>query len=502
MKNHALCNQCQTLVPAEAVERDGKVYLVKHCSECGATDTLISSVAERYWKKRSADLGFDYRGCRLDCLQCHHRKQPNIVFVDVTNRCNLNCPICINNTPSMGFLFEPPFEYFDKIFHHLATLSPKPSVQLFGGEPTMRDDLHAIVARAKLYGLAARIVTNGIKLADPDYCRRTIDSGATILMAYDGSRPELYERLRGSSKMLEKKLRALDNVSDLGGTKGTLMTLIAKGFNDDEIGDMFRLCHERRNCIRAIYFMPLAHTWKSEAFDLDPERTTSEDIEEMVDATFPDDRVEFLPAGLIGQLESLLACISGKTIPFAGAHPNCESLYILISDGEAYRPLGRYLKHSIFDAASDVAEVERKLARHAAKCPHPTRWQRKRLKARALFSLIKALRKHVRFREVLKGKTRLSRLRHAVAAMSGFAFGKRTRHVLDRHTRVQHMLQVIVLPFEDAGNIETERLERCPAAFAFYDPESDDVRHVPVCAWGLHKTETMRRIAAHYQTHR
>jgi len=60
------------------------------------------------------------------------------------------------------------------------------------------------------------------------------------------------------------------------------------------------------------------------------------------------------------------------------------------------------------------------------------------------------------------------------------------------------MLQIIVLPFEDKGNLETERLERCPAAFAFYDPELDQVKHVPVCAWSLHKTQTMRRIADYY----
>jgi hypothetical protein len=276
------------------------------------------------------------------------------------------------------------------------------------------------------------------------------------------------------------------------------MTLIAKDFNDHEIGGMFQLCHDRRDCVRAIYFMPLAHTWDSESFDLDPGRTTNEDIEEMVDAAFPEDRVEFLPAGLIGQFESLLACLSKKTVPFMGAHPNCESVYFLISDGVRYQPVSHYLNCSIFDVAADVAEVDRQLAKHVAKYPNPSKWQRTRLKIRAATQLIRVLRRHVRFREVLKGRTWLGSFYHGLAAFAGLIMGKRSRHILEKHTRVQHMLQIIVLPFEDRENLETERLERCPAAFAFYDPETDEVRQVPVCAWSLHKTDVMRRLAAYY----
>ena len=83
--------------------------------------------------------------CSLNCTKCQIDHKPNMVFLDVTNRCNMNCPICINNTPSMGFLFEPPIEYFDTIFKHFAQITPKPSIQLFGGEPTVRNDLFDII---------------------------------------------------------------------------------------------------------------------------------------------------------------------------------------------------------------------------------------------------------------------------------------------------------------------------------------------------------------------
>jgi uncharacterized radical SAM superfamily Fe-S cluster-containing enzyme len=497
--NRAYCNSCNELVPGTPTERDGKVYLVKECPDCGQTETLISADAQRYWKKRSLDSDFEYQSCRLNCLGCKHPKQPNIVFVDVTNRCNLNCPVCINNTPSMGFLFEPPFDYFDRIFKHLATLRPKPSIQLFGGEPTVRDDIFEIVRCARSYGLSARLVTNGIKLANKEYCQRVIDSKATILLAYDGNNPETYRVLRGSDKMLPKKLQALDNIHEIGSAKVTLMTLLARDFNDHEIPEMFAFAHERKDCVRAIYFMPLAHTWDDEDFDLQPERTTTEDIEQMVAEVFGDETIDFMPAGLIGTFESLLACLSTKTVPFMGAHPNCESVYFLVSDGEKFLPLSRYLKTSIMDLGRALGEVDKKLAKHVKKYPNPTRFQQRKLLLRAILALLAVFRRHARLGQVFKGRG-IAKLYHALATLGGFVVGKKSRPILRAHTNVQGVLQLIILPFEDRSNLETDRLERCPAAFAFYEPDKDKVSYVPTCAWGLHKKEMMRHIAEFYGT--
>ncbi len=496
--NQSYCNKCQKLVPTTAVEHEGRIFLDKNCPECGLTQTLISSSAGRYWQKRNLDPGYDYRSCQLTCLQCQHAKQPNIVFIDITNRCNLNCPICINNTPSMGYLFEPPFAYFEKIFQQLTTLDPKPSVQLFGGEPTVRDDLLEIIACARSHGLAVRIVTNGIKLANKEYCDELVASRATILIAYDGAKPETYEVLRGSGKMLAKKQQALANLDATGKAKVTLMTLIARDFNDDEMPALFEMAHERRNVIRAIYFMPLAHTWDSESFDLTPERTTTEDIEEMVAKVYPDDQVEFLPAGLLGQLTALLACLQTKTVPFMGAHPNCESMYLLVSDGQHYVPLSQFLRYSVTAAAADFVALDQRLARLLAKHPGPSAWRRKWFLVRAVLGVARLLLKHSRGSRLLRGQGVLSRGCHGLATLGGFLMGRKSHATLARHTNVSNILQLIVLPFEDRENLETERLERCPASFAFYDPHADQVRHVPVCAWGLHKNEVMKRIADHY----
>ncbi len=500
--NRSTCNTCKLLVPAEAVERDGKVYLVKNCRACGVSETLISGDAARYRRKRSLDPGFDYQGCALNCLACRH-KNPNIVFVDVTNRCNLNCPICINNTPSMGFLFEPPLEYFGRIFRHYAAMNPPPSIQLFGGEPTVREDLFDIIRMARGYGLATRVVTNGLKLADLAYCRRLIESKATILIAYDGANPDMYRILRNNDKALELKQRALDNIQVLGGAKVTLMCLAAKGFNDTELPSLFQFCHDRRDVIRAIYFMPLAHTWSHDRFDLEPDRITGEDIEQIVADAFPDDPVAFLPAMFLGEVPTLVKYLNIKPLPFAGAHPNCESMYMLVSDGERYQPLGRFLKSPIEDFAKALRKVEERLARRdlklglaQAKGGKPT-FRQRLLKLRTILAVARVMLRHGRLARMLKGRG-IGKLWHALALPFALAFGRRSQTALVRHTNVQGVLQIIVLPFEDRYSLETERLERCPSGFAFWDPRDGEVKHVPVCAWGIHKTAVMKAIRDHY----
>ncbi len=108
---YGLCENCKQRSPATHFVRDGKVYIRKVCPTCGPGERLVSTDAATWQRKR--DLWhYDPEKvgpCDINCLECAHAHHPRMVFLDVTNRCNMNCPICINNTPSMGFLFDNPF---------------------------------------------------------------------------------------------------------------------------------------------------------------------------------------------------------------------------------------------------------------------------------------------------------------------------------------------------------------------------------------------------------
>ncbi|MCX8038400.1 MAG: radical SAM protein [Candidatus Sumerlaeia bacterium] len=507
--NHALCNRCKQVVASQAVERDGKVYLAKSCPTCGPTETLISADARRYWNKHALDTGFTYRGCTIQCLGCDHGKSPSIVFIDITNRCNMNCPICVNNTPSDGFSFDPPLEYFEKIFKHFSTFKRPPAMQLFGGEPTVRNDLFDIIELAKSYGLRARILTNGIRLADEDYCRRLVETRVKLLLAYDGCNPEMYRSLRGTEKAMHLKQKALDNIGKIGRGRVTLMTVLSKDYNANELPDFFRFCHERRDYIEAIYFLPLAHTWDPAEWDYQPEQMTTEDLEILVDAAFPNDHIEFLPAAFLSTLRNLMRCLRVKNLPFMGAHPNCESMYLMFSNGEEYVPFSRYLRSSPMDTARALMEAEKRMAARLERFDRSAlgrTLEKVGLKDTALFlmgilAVGGVMRRHVNFGAVLKGSGRLGRWYHGVSAVAQMAFGARTRRVLAKHMNIQGALEVLALPLEDLTNIESDRMERCPSAFAYYDPCDDEVRAVPFCAWNtLHRKEALHKVAEFYGT--
>jgi hypothetical protein len=77
-------------------------------------------------------------------------------------------------------------------------------------------------------------------------------------------------------------------------------------------------------------------------------------------------------------------------------------------------------------------------------------------------------------------------------------FGRKSRKVRQRHTNWQDTFQVIVLPLEDNMVLETERLERCPTVHTYLDPQSGELKYIPVCAWRLHNKPILRELAERY----
>ena len=503
--NLALCNSCGALVPAIHAKRGNAVLLVKQCAACGPTETLISADAGRYESKRNLGPLFPEGACHLDCLHCGQHDPPNLISVDITNRCNLNCPICLNNTPSMGFLYEPPIEYFERIFRHFSKRDPKPSIQLFGGEPTVREDIFDIIGLAKSYGFSVRVVTNGLKLADEQFCRRLVETRTRILLSYDGASGETYRILRGNESALGLKQQALSNLARLSRAKVVLMTVVAKGLNDGELPELLRLCHSRGDHIHTLCLVPLAHIWDASRFAFLPERTTTEDIENMVDATFPNHRIDFAPAGFLTRIPTLMKALRLRGFASFGQHPNCESIYLLVSDGERYLPLAHYLQKPLHDVLGSLAAADRRLERvqRALRSTSAGRLLGKvvgRDRVLALFALMSVTwvaARLTRPSRLLKGEGP-AQLVHAACLLIGFGLGKKTRRLLSRHTTFRGALQVVILPFEDPAALETERVRGCLTRFAFWDPQDGRVKDVPTCVWNLHRTGAMRRVADHY----
>jgi uncharacterized radical SAM superfamily Fe-S cluster-containing enzyme len=293
------CGECQERVPAEYCLEDGRVRFRKSCLDCGPTESSISSDAAAWQAKRVLWEGNPQRksvNCTLHCDKCKIGHGPTTLFLDVTNRCNMDCPMCGFSLRGMGFRFDPPLEYFDKVLQAVSEMRPRPVVNLFGGEPTVRDDMFEIIEIGQGYDLEMQVTTNGLRLADEEYCRKLCEARVGLRIGFDGRSRAIYERLRNNGAAYFKKLRAFENLKKYSRRKHTIFACAALGINDQYIADLIQFCHENRDIVSDLGILPLYENWKPGEFEI-AEQTTIEDVEKMVQNAVPGG-VDFIPAGM------------------------------------------------------------------------------------------------------------------------------------------------------------------------------------------------------------
>jgi len=495
--NLGMCNVCKEPVPAEFHIRQGQVWIRKQCPQCGLTESLVSNDADTWQRKRDVwgYVPVGAEGCRMDCERCGADHHPNIVFVDVTNRCNMNCPICIATIRDMGFDFSPPLEYFEKIFAHLGQMNPTPMVELFGGEPTVRDDLLEIIAIGRRYGIRPRVVTNGIRLADEDYCRMLCEGRARMRFAFDGRSADIYETLRHNRPAYEKKVKALENLDRHSRRRHAIIACAARGINDQYVPDFIQYCHDHRDLISDLGIIPLAENWTGDEFDVEV-RTTLEDVENMVKDAVPGGGVEFVPAGASQCLRLTRSFFRTNTrsevLLLAGVHPNCESMTLLISDGKCYRSVSHYLTRPFSQVAAEGAEIARRIEPKLSRLDPGRFFQRLRGRVVILRAFGPWAARRLRLFRLLRHavidwfRDRLRRLRRDV------------RTTAARHRRSASIFRVAVLPFEEYHSIDAGRLHHCKAVFAYEDVDDGQVKTIPACVWYEFRNPILKRISRKY----
>jgi uncharacterized radical SAM superfamily Fe-S cluster-containing enzyme len=496
--NTGICGKCMGDAPARHTIRDGKVYLTKDCPKCGTTEALISSNAEVWQRKREIWEYDPQKGgnCNIQCGSCNKDHNPAIVFVETTNRCNMQCPMCIASV-QIGTDYHPPLEYFDKIFKKLVTFETKPFVELYGGEPTVRDDLIEIIQMARSYGLRPRVVTNGLKLADEQYCRELCETKSRFRFSFDGRNPEIYRKMRRSKGAYEKKLKALENIKKYNKYKHTILSCVGCGVNDDYVGDLIEVCHEYRDVFDELGIIPLKQDFEPGSGGTDAP-TTVEDIEAAVQKSVPDGQVEFISAGLVHHLTPARSFFSknrhSDKFMFGGAHPNCESATFLVSDGQKYRSINHYLKIPLNELTKIVIKKTQKmnerLSRYDPKKFHD-RWL---ARAIILKTLIPLLWIAPDYRAIFKGRP----VRGIILTLWGALKGERFEYALSRVSGLPRVLRVGVLPFEQYQAVESNRLANCKGAFVFEDTKTGQIKFVPTCTWFRFRQDVLQSITDKY----
>jgi uncharacterized radical SAM superfamily Fe-S cluster-containing enzyme len=265
----SMCPRCRELVDAARIIRAGKVYLRKQCPRDGGSEALISGDAEwflksmSYVKKSSVPLKFSTKvddGCPKDCGLCpDHEQHSCLPIIEITNYCNLECPICIvQNKHNYHMSREEFVATVDGLVEKEGFLD---TINLSGGEPTMHPEFLDFldIARARLEISRVSISTNGLKIAtDFAFCEELAKRKVYVNLQLDAMSNPSLRVLRGNGDHHGVKERALANMGKAG-IRGTIVATVAKGINDHAIGDAVRLLYEH-DFILSLMFQPAAYT--------------------------------------------------------------------------------------------------------------------------------------------------------------------------------------------------------------------------------------------------
>jgi 7,8-dihydro-6-hydroxymethylpterin dimethyltransferase len=290
---NSICSTCWRKVEAKVLIQDGNVYLQKWCPQHKLQRVLISTDADYYQLSRQTlkpgqmPLRFNTPirfGCPYDCGLCpDHEQHSCLTLVEITERCNLTCPVCYSeSSPHHGI--QRDLEQIRFMLDCVVRNEGQPDVvQISGGEPTIHPDFFAILDLAKSRPIKHLMInTNGIRIAtDSGFARRLKDymPGFEVYLQWDSLRPEPLKVLRGAD-LSDIRRRALDALNEHN-ISTTLVVTLKKGLNDAEIGELIDFGLKQR-CVRGITFQPIQIAGRLEQFNPETDRLTLGEVRQMI----------------------------------------------------------------------------------------------------------------------------------------------------------------------------------------------------------------------------
>ena len=185
-------------------------------------------------------------------------RQITYLRLSVTDRCNLRCKYCMPDE-GLGPVARDDL-LTDEEIEHVARAAAQVGVQklrLTGGEPTLRPDIVQIVRRlAAVDGIRELVMTtNGVRL--PQLAGPLLGAGLRrVNIHLDSLDPGHVTGLSGSA-CLEKVWDGIAAAERVGLVPIKINTVVARGYNENDVVDIARLTLDRDWEVRFIEMMPL-----------------------------------------------------------------------------------------------------------------------------------------------------------------------------------------------------------------------------------------------------
>jgi len=285
----SLCETCLRLAPAKIVFEGNDVFFLKRCNEHGAQKTKVASDVPYYksqkdWlKPGDRPLAFQSRthlGCPYDCGLCpDHEQHSCLALIEINDECNLTCPVCFADSSPKKTRHRTLAEV-DAMLETLIESEREPDlVQISGGEPSIHPQILDVLHLARSKPVRhVMLNTNGIRIArDRAFVEELakLKPGFEVYLQFDSMKKSALENLRGAD-LRRIREQALANLEEFG-ISTTLVCVVKRGQNDDEIGALVRHALTYK-CVRGITFQPVQDAGRNENFDKNRDRFLLTDI--------------------------------------------------------------------------------------------------------------------------------------------------------------------------------------------------------------------------------
>ncbi|MEM3769971.1 MAG: radical SAM protein [Candidatus Bathyarchaeia archaeon] len=476
----SLCPECLNKVPMRIYEEHGVIYLEKTCPEHGKFEDVYWGDAELFkwiyrgwYNAKYIGNGLEnphtktVKGCPYDCGLCTQHKSYTVLgIIDVTNRCNMACPVCFAYAGAVNYVYEPTYEQIVDMIKLLRNNKPWAcnALQFSGGEPTIRNDLPQLIAEAKKAGIEhVEVNTNGLRIAEEiDYFKKLLDAGmSTLYLQFDGLREEIYKKTRGRTDLVQVKHKVLENARKIGLDSIVLVVTLARGVNDIDLGDIVRYAVENHDVVRCINIQPISMAGRARKDEMRKMRITVPDtikiIEEQTNGIVT--RWDWRPVNWPVPISKGMSVVKNRVYPEFTMHPMCgAATFLVVEKDGSYKPITQYVDVDRF------SEIFWNIYYSGVKGKRTTA----KMKMLELLPLVKS--------PLVRGL-----LKDVITKGSYEALGRFMRRIV----------MIGIMHFMDVWNFDLDRVQRCVIHYA-----TPDGKVRPFCTYNsIHRNNVEKQFA-------
>jgi len=342
----SLCAECRAYVPCVVFSRGARVLGKKSCGAHGLTEALFESDEHFYFLSNKDRSGvrfaddrvfdiptFEALGQSAACCEdgaCGSSTDQSTnktctILVEVTNACNLACPVCYSDAGKTGDRKLPLDDFKRYVERLIEQKGGLDSVQLTGGEALLHPEVFEMIAFLHANPRVTKVYlpTNGLLLKESAIKKLgAFKSKLMVLLQFDGSSDATDRALRDATPQRARK-KAIELLGRAGIAMQLTMT-VAMDINDAEIG---AVVDEglRHQSVKVIAIQPTTSSGRYDN-ELDPmRRMTLSDVAKAVQRQ----------AGVKMGLKDF--------VPIPCSHPNCGWITLFVRRFGVVRNIIRYV---------------------------------------------------------------------------------------------------------------------------------------------------------------